>query len=170
MNPLDRAERRRAARQALTAALAGLDKADKQALLEDALADSYAAREAIAHVPGMAGVAVAEMSMARRVVDVLLREPSRTFTIEDVATAIGATGRDLQRVRSELSRQARQGNEIESPGRAQYRARSSETGGKSLFERFQLPAESAPPPIPKDEPAPIPPPIPGPTPPTKRRK
>lgn len=144
-NPLDRAERRRAARHALRAALAGLDPADKLALLEDELADMYTPRAAIAAVQPSPGVSLFDRvpplppqetppvptprpqpttrgdSVAQRIFAVMT--PGRTYSVQDVAGVL--PGIDIQQIRSELNRQSRNGRSLDHPSHGQYRLRAA---------------------------------------------
>lgn len=132
MNPLDRAEQRRTARAAITAVLSGLDAADRQALLEDALADMYAAAATVVDPPPITPTPARSvspptppnesLSLAKRVLIVMGREPGRVFSVEAIATALPGT--ETQQIRNELSRLKRK-ESVVNRGRGLYQMPSN---------------------------------------------
>ena len=147
-NQLARSEGRRAAKFAVRAALAGLDEADARIVLEDALTDMYAPREAVAAAqlaplpqpptvvapPPTRPVELPAPSIAQRVMAVIAQQPDKTFDIDAVCASLPGVG--AQEVRSELARLARR-DKLDRPTRGRYRwpqhgtngAASSEAGG-----------------------------------------
>lgn len=146
MDVLERASRRRVARKLLMDAIAMLDPADGQAMLEDALVQMYetagnagssatigGAADAVASDGGGnqeqdQGAAVeADASLATRIMAVVKQDPARIYSVAEISGTLGQADRQL--VRGELSRLKRR-KLLQNKGRGLYQVAPTQNGEK----------------------------------------